>query len=298
MSLCDFLKRATAEHWAVGHFNVSELDQFRAVVAAAAAVRAPVMVGTSEGERAHLGLKEAVALRDAFRSEFGVHIYLNADHTRSVEAARAAIDAGYDSVHIDLSKLSLEENIRGTKEVVGYARSIGAALSVKRQAPISIEGEVGYLVTESSKIYKQVVEIPPESLTNPDDAERFVRETGVDRFAPAVGSIHGIAVNEPRLDFTRIADIRSRLPANVTLVLHGGSGIADEGIKRAIAIGIGNVHVSTELRVAYVNALRATLAEDLDEVATYKLDTAAMEALKKLVKEKLELFGSVNKMES
>lgn len=272
----------------MGHFNASELDQMRVIVEACKESGSPAMIGTSEGERRHLGLSEAVALRDALAKEYGIPVFLNADHTKSVSAAKKAVDAGYDSVHIDLSKLPLEENIVGTREVVDYAKS--------KNPDISVEGEVGYLVTDSSKVYSQRIEIPPESLTKPEDAEYFVKETRVDRLAPAVGNLHGIAANEPKLNIELIKQIRLHIPDEVALVLHGGSGIPDEQFRKAIVAGINNIHISTELRLAFTNALRESLQEYLDEVAMYKLDTQAAEAMKKAVIEKIKLFGAENRI--
>lgn len=283
--LKEILQRATKEHWATGHFNASELDQMRAIVEACKEVGAPAIIGTSEGERKHLGLAEAVAICDALRKEFGIPIFLNADHCKSVESAKEAIDAGYDSVHIDLSILPFEENTLGTQEIISY----------RGLTSISIEGELGYLRGES-KIQNEKIEVRPEDYTNPDQAREFVEKTGVDRLAIAVGNIHGISLNEPALDIERIRAIREAVPQETALVLHAGSGIPDEQIKAAIKAGISNIHINTELRVAYTDALKKSLAEDLDEVAMYKLDAAAIEAMKKLVKEKLELFGSAGRI--
>ncbi|MEK7576825.1 MAG: class II fructose-bisphosphate aldolase [Patescibacteria group bacterium] len=285
VTLKEILARASKEHWAVPHFNVSNLEMFRAVVEAAWYKKSPVLIGTSEGERDFIGLNQAVALIHSYREQYQLPFYLNADHTHSVEAAKKAIDAGYDSIHIDLSKLSIDENIKGTREIVEYARSKNSA--------ISVEGEIGYIVTDSSKIYESVVEVPPESLARPEEAERFVKETGVDRLAPAVGSIHGIAANKPHLDFSRIERIRGVVPV-VALVLHGGSGESDEQIKMAIEKGIANVHVSTDLRVAYVDALKKELAKN--EYAPYKITGPALEAAKTVVAFNIDLFGSAGKV--
>lgn len=287
MTLNDYLKKALAEGWATGHFNASESDQFRAICEAAKELNTIAIIGTSEGEAKHIGYFEAVALRDAFRKELGIPIFLNADHHKSVDAAKKAVDAGYDSIHIDLSHLSFEENVKATKEVVDYSKF--------KNPKITVEGEVGYWVTESSKIYKEVIKIPPESLTKPEEAEKFAKATGVHRFAPAVGNLHGITANEPVLDIERIQAIRGALPKEVALVLHGGSGIPTDQIKRAIKAGIANVHINTELRVAYAEALRAELSRNPEEVVPYKFDAAAREAVKKIVKQKLILFGSENK---
>ena len=120
--LNDILLDATREHWAVGHFNASESDQMRAICQAAAELKTVAMIGTSEGEAKHLGYLEAVALRDAFRQEFGIPVFLNSDHHKSVAAAKQAVDAGYDSIHIDLSASAFPENVAGTKEVVEYVK--------------------------------------------------------------------------------------------------------------------------------------------------------------------------------
>ena len=290
--LQSILQKATREGWATGHFNASELDQMRAIVEACKEVGAPAIIGTSEGERKHIGMSEAVAVRDAFRRDFGIPIFLNADHCKSVEAAKEAIDAGYDSVHIDLSALPFGENVKGTREVVEYVRS---KIPNSNFQILSIEGELGYLRGES-KIQKEKIEVKSEDYTKPEEAKDFAEKTGVDRLAIAVGNIHGISLDEPDLDIERIRAIRAAVPQEVVLVLHAGSGIPDEQIKAAIKAGIANIHINTELRVAYTDALKKSLAEDLNEVAMYKLDKAAIDAMKKLVKEKLMLFGSVNRL--
>jgi fructose-bisphosphate aldolase class II len=286
--LKEILQKATKEHWATGHFNASELDQMRAIVEACKEVGAPAIIGTSEGERKHLGHAEAVALRDVFRKEYGIPIFLNADHHKSVEAAKKAIDAGYDSVHIDLSAKSFEENVEGTKGVISYS-------NVLKNIRIAIEGELGYLRGES-QIQNEKIEVRPEDYTDPKQAKEFVEKTRVDRLAIAVGNIHGISLDEPALDIERIRAIRQAVPEEVALVLHAGSGIPDEQIRAAIEAGIANIHINTDIRVAYVKELRETLAERPDEVAMYKLDHEAIEAMKKVVKEKLQLFGSISKI--
>lgn len=287
MILKEIFKKATREHWSTGHFNASELDQMRAIVEACKEAGAPAIIGTSEGEEKHFGSAEVVALRDVFRKEYGIPIFLNADHHKSVDAAKKAIDAGYESVHIDLSKKSFEENIAGTVEVVEYARA--------KNPEISIEGELGYLRGDS-KIQNKKIEVKQEDYTDPAQAREFVEKTGVDRLAIAVGNIHGISLDEPDLDIERIREIREVVPKEVALVLHAGSGIPDEQIRAAIKAGIANIHINTELRASFVNALKKSLMGELDEVAMYKLDAGAIEAMKKVVKEKLKLFGSVNRI--
>lgn len=285
-NLQSILLRAASEGWALGHFNISNLEQLRAIVNVGTSLKAPLHIGTSEGERKFIGLHQAVHLIEAFREETGLAIFLNADHSKSVEEARAAVDAGYDSVHIDLSAKSFQENVKGTKEVVEYAKS--------KNKNISVEGELGYLRGES-KMLNEIIEIKPEDLTNVEEAREFVSLTGVDRLAPVVGNIHGIAANEPNLDIERIRQIHEALPSTI-LVLHGGSGIPDDQMQDAIKAGIANVHVNTELRIAYTIALRKFISENQNQTTPYKLFPDVIRAVEDKTKEKLVLFGSINKV--
>ena len=288
MTLKDYLNKAATDGWATGHFNASELDQMRAIVEASAELVSPAIVGMSEGERNHIGLREAVVLREIFEKEYNIPVFLNADHSKSVVAAEKAIDAGFNSIHIDLSSKSFDENAAGTKEIVRFAKS--------RNPEISVEGELGYLKGES-KVHKIKIEVDPEDYTKPEEAVKFVAATGVDRLAIVVGNIHGISPAEPRLDIERIKNIFSALKSanlDVNLVLHAGSGIPDDQISAAIAAGISNIHINTDIRIAYVEAFKKSFAENADEVAMYKIDVTAMEAMKNVVKAKLELFHSVS----
>ncbi|OGF64560.1 hypothetical protein A2661_01155 [Candidatus Giovannonibacteria bacterium RIFCSPHIGHO2_01_FULL_45_24] len=288
MSLKEILAQASSEKWAVPHFNFSNLEILKAVVEAARETKSPVLVGTSEGERNFVGLPEAVSMVKAFRESSGLPIFLNADHTKSVEAAKQAMDAGYDSVHIDLSALSFEENVRGTTEVVKYARD--------KSSEISAEGELGYLRGES-KIEKKKIEIRPEDYTDPEEAADFVKKTGVDRLAIAVGNVHGITLDEPKLDVERIKKIRAVVSPEVALVLHAGSGIPDEDIKTAISAGISNIHISTELRAEFREELEKSLHKKGEaEYAPYKILEPVVEAIKQKAVEKIELFSSANRM--
>ncbi|HEY4521945.1 MAG TPA: class II fructose-bisphosphate aldolase [Candidatus Paceibacterota bacterium] len=292
MTLNQILGKALKEGWSTGHFNISELDHMRAIIETCAKLRSPAIIGTSEGERKHIGLLELVALRDVFRKEFDIPIFLNADHTKSVSAAKEAIDAGYDSIHIDLSALPFEENIAGTKEIVEYAKGQGAS---SKGQEINIEGELGYLRGES-KIQKEKIIISKDDYTKPEEAKEFAERTGVDRLGVAVGNIHGLSPEEPDLNIDLISNIRKACPANVVLVLHGGSGIKDEQIKDAIKSGISNVHINTDLRKAFVEGLKESIEKNPDEVAMYKLDKEGIERMKEVVKQKLTLFGSVNRI--
>ncbi len=285
--LSKYLSKATAGKWAIPHFNVANLEMFRAVAEAAAAMNAPVMVGTSESERAALVPEAAVAIARAYAKKFGVPIFLNADHTHSVSGAKAAIDAGYSSVHIDLSKLPFAENISGSADVVRYAR--------KMNREINIEAELGALATDSSTIYKTKIKVDRASFTKPEEALEFAHKTGINRLAPAVGNYHGMSATKKALDFKLIAELRAKLRNNVALVLHGGSGSGDEAFKKAIRAGIANIHVSTELRLAFSKTLRETLKANPDEVAPLKLMTPSADAVKIKAIELIKLFGAKGK---
>lgn len=299
-TLQEILLRATREHWTTGHFNASESDHMRAICEAAKEVGTVAIIGTSEGEAKHLGYEIAASIRDGLRKEFGIPVFLNADHHKSVEAAKRAIGAGYDSIHIDLSALPFEENVRGTREIIeytktNYPRATNHHSNILENARMmSVEGELGYLRGES-KIQKEKIEVKPEDYTNPDEAKKFVEATGVNRLAIAVGNIHGISIDEPALDIERIRAIREVVPEDVALVLHAGSGIPDEQVKAAIEAGIANIHINTDIRVAFVNELRKTIGEHLNEVAMYKLDASAAKAMKEVIIGKLRLFGASNK---
>ncbi|PJE75483.1 tagatose-bisphosphate aldolase [Candidatus Uhrbacteria bacterium CG10_big_fil_rev_8_21_14_0_10_48_11] len=282
MLLRDIFNRAQQEGWAVPHLNISDIVMLRAVVLAAEEVGAPLMVGASEGERKFIGDEVLVAAVAALKAKSSVPLFLNADHTKSVESATAAVDAGFDSVHIDCSTKPFDENVADTKAVVSYAHG--------KNPDLSVEGEIGYLVTSGSTVYKESFVIPPESLTTPEQATAFYEATQVDRLAPAVGTLHGIAANKPHLDRQRVADLRKALPS-VPFVLHGGSGSSEDDIRAVVAAGMTNVHFSTDLRVAYTKALRVTLAEQPDEVVPYKLLGPVLTVVKQTAIDRITLCG-------
>src|SRR3989344_3482166 len=202
----------------------------------------------------------------------------------------------------DLNTIAIIGTSEGEAKHLGYFEAVALRDAFRKELGeyaknfhISVEGELGYLRGES-KIEKEKITVKPEDLTNPDTAEDFVLSTGVNRLAISVGNIHGISMDEPALDIERIKKIREAVPKNVALVLHGGSGIPDKQIKAAIAVGIANIHINTDIRVAYTEALREEFSKNSEEVVPYKLDTTAREAVKKIVKEKLILFGAKNRI--
>jgi fructose-bisphosphate aldolase class II len=247
----------------------------------------PAIIGVAEGERDFVGVKQAVALVKSLREEFDYPIYINADHTHSFERVKEAIDAGFDSVIYDGADLSLEENVKITKQCVDYARSVGTG--------VLIEGELGFIGT-SSKVLDEIPEgvgLDDKSLTDPAKAKEFVEKTGVDMLAPAVGNFHGMLRGgvDPKLNIERIREIRSA--CGVPLVLHGGSGNSEDDFKQAIANGVSIVHINTEIRLAYKKGLMLGLSENPDEVAPYKYLKSAVKAVQEVVDKKLRLFNNL-----
>lgn len=283
-TLREFLGQASRESFAIGQFNVSNSETLKAVVQATARLRSPVIIGASEGERAFFGLHELVAMIQAYREDTSLPIFLNADHTKSFEKIKEAVQSGFDSVHFDGSELPYEENISQTRKTVEYVREINPE--------ISVEGELGYL-RGASKV-QEAIEITPEDFTKPEEALDFVKKTGVDRLAIVFGNIHGIVTkSQEKLDLKRLEEIRSSTGA--FLVLHGGSGISDSDIRGAIEAGIVKININTDLRVAQRESLEKALEDFPEETTPYKLFTPVVEEVQKVVEEKIKLFGSANR---
>ncbi|EFK97590.1 Ketose-bisphosphate aldolase, class-II, partial [sediment metagenome] len=288
MNLRDYITEAVKNHTAIGHFNASTLDGIIAIADAARSMDAPVIVGLSEGERDYIGVKQAVAIVRSLREENSQPIFLNADHTYSFERVKEAIDAGFDSVIFDGAQVDLEENIKITKKCVEYVRSIDGS-STAPAGDILVEGELGFIGT-SSKILDAVPEgaiVREDQMTRPQDAERFVCETGIDLLAPAVGNIHGILRGgDPALNTKKIEEIS--IATKIPMVLHGASGNSVDDIRMAIRAGVVIVHVNTELRVAYRGGLVKSLTENREELSPYKYLKPAKLAMQKVVEEKIQ----------
>ncbi|HKE56572.1 MAG TPA: class II fructose-bisphosphate aldolase [Pyrinomonadaceae bacterium] len=286
LGLRDVLDQAQKNGVAIGHFNVADLVLLKAVFAAARELRVPVMVGASEGEREFIGVRQIAALVRSLREEFDFPIFLNADHTHSLEKAIEAAKAGFDAIVFDLSALPFEQNVRQTKDAIKALKSINPV--------ILVEGEIGDIGT-GSEIHERAVDLS-KGLTTPDDAKRFVESTGLDIFAPAVGNMHGMLKSmvkgetKKRLDIARIAQIKNA--TEVPLTLHGGSGTDDEDVRKAIAAGINIVHINTELRVAWRRGLEEGLAKRREEVVPYKILPFVLESVKQVALEHLRLFNS------
>lgn len=268
---------------AIGHFNVSDSEGFKAVTEAARELGVPVIIGVSESERSFLGVAEIHALVQVAK-ERGQEVYLNADHTYSVEASKEAVDAHYDSVIIDGAEKPFFENVMMTKQVVNYAK--------EKHPDMLVEGELGFIGT-GSQIRDEIPEgVSEDTQTTPEDAKMFVSETCVDLFAPSVGNIHGLVrTGEPELNIERIRAIKEAV--HIPLVLHGASGNTDEEVKAAINAGIRIVHINTELRQAYKEGIKKSVMST-DELAPYKFMAEGVEEMKKLVIEKLKVFNKLD----
>lgn len=287
-NLREAIAEAAEKKVAIGHFNISNIEGLWGTFHAAQKLNVPVIIGVSEGERDFIGIPQTVALIKSIREQFNYPIYLNADHTYSFERVKEAIDAGFDSVIIDGAKLPYGENVAMTKQCVDYAR--------RKNPLVLVEAELGY-IGQSSKVFDALPEgaiTSGDGLTSPEQALDFVKKTGIDLFAPAVGNVHGMmrVGHDPRLDIPRVKAIREA--THTPLVLHGGSGTVDEDFVSAIKAGINIVHISTELRVAYRKALEETLAKNPDEVAPYKILKNAVEAIEKVASERLKLFNTAS----
>ena len=292
MSLLEVIKGAEEHGIALGHFNVANLEMLKAVSHVAEKLQLPVVIGTSEGERGFFGIHHSVDLIASYNKEHskngGYHLFLNADHTYSLDKVREAAEVGYDAIVFDGAKLTFEENIKQTKEAVKIAKKIN-----KR---IIVEGEIGY-IGQSSKVLKGLPEgaaINLEDLPTAEQAKKFVKETGVDMLAPAVGNVHGLLAGapNPNLQIERIRELKEAV--KIPLVLHGGSGISDEDFRAAIEAGISLIHSSNELRVAWRNSLEGALKSNSEEIAPYKITPAVVEAVEKVVDNRLRLFNKLS----
>jgi len=284
-ALRQYIKEAEEKGIAIGHFNISNLETLRGIFNVAKKLDLPVIIGTAEGERKFIGTKQAVALVKSLREEYNFPIFLNADHTKTVEGVKEVIDAGYDAVIFDGTDLSYDENLRLTKECVEYARKVNPE--------IMVEAELGF-IGASSKVLEKIpegVKITEEFLTKPEEAVKFVEATDIDMLAPAVGNIHGMLKGgvDPALNINVVKNINNAV--SIPLVLHGASGNSKDDIQAAIKAGMSVVHVNTEIRVAFRKALEESLSAKPEEVSPYKYMDKCIEAVERVVEEKMRIFN-------
>lgn len=283
VSMKDMLEKAKAESYAVGQFNLNNLEFTQAILQAAQEEQSPLICGVSEGAARYMGgFKFVVKMVEALMEEYSVTVpvAIHLDHGSSFEKCVEAIHAGFTSVMIDGSHLPLEENIAVTKRVVDVAHAVG----------ISVEAELGRIGGEEDDL---VVEDAEAIYAIPAECDQLVRETGVDCFAPALGSVHGPYKGEPNLGFDRMEEVMNL--TGIPLVLHGGTGIPPHDIKRAISLGSAKINVNTESQFSASRAVRKVLKENPDLYDPRKYLGPARDAIKETVKSKMREFGSSNK---
>lgn len=276
----DMLEKADNGKYAVPHFNINNLEWTRFILEECENLKTPVIIGVSEGAGRYMGGFKTVA--DMVKNlisylNITVPVALHLDHGSSYESCVDAIDSGFTSVMIDASKHSIEENIKITKQVVDYAHAKN----------VTVEAEVGAVGGEEDGVANEL------AYAKVEDAVKLVQETGIDFLAPALGNVHGIYKGEPKLDFERMVKIHELV--KLPLVLHGGSGIPDELIKKAISCGICKININTELQIAWSEGVRKFLNEDNKVYDPRKIIKSGENSMKEMIKEKVTLFGSDNK---
>ncbi|MBI5933028.1 MAG: class II fructose-bisphosphate aldolase [Chloroflexi bacterium] len=278
---------AAKKGYAVGAFNVTDLLQFEAVIDAAVETKSPVIVQTSVKPSQFLGTDIMVAIYRTLAQKAPVPVVLHLDHCTEIDYCKKCADAGYTNIMIDASKQAYEENIRQTKEVVDYCHKLGG---------ISVEGELGTVggVEDQIKVAEDEAQ-----LANPAQSVEFVERTGVDIFAPAIGTAHGVyKTKNPKIDTERMAIIHKMLNGNgikTPLVVHGGTGLPEDIIKKLLAAGGAKFNVSTELKHTLIDAKWEYINAHRDEYDPGKIDKVVREATKKAVMHWMELVESVGK---
>jgi len=282
VNMTNMLTKAKSEGYAVGQFNINNLEWTKTILTVAEEMNSPVILGVSEGAARYMGgYKTVMGMVKGMLEDLNitVDVAVHLDHGSSFAACKSAIDAGFTSVMIDGSHSPLEENIAMTKEVVEYAHARG----------VSVEAELGTVGGQEDDVVGDII------YADKDECVQLVNETNVDFLAPALGSVHGPYKGEPKLGFEEMEEIGKA--TNVPLVLHGGTGIPDDKIKRAISLGTAKINVNTECQLAFARELRALLAKDDKVYDPRKIIGPATKGIKDAVTEKINVFGSANKAE-
>ena len=275
VNLNDVLKKAQAEHYGVGLFNTTDTDMAQAVIEAAEEMKSPVVIGTAEILLPYGELKLLAPSLRALAERASVPVVLHYDHGLTFDRCIEALKLGFSSIMFDGSAGDSDKNIENTAEMVKIAHSFGA----------SVEGEIGHV---GNAIDGDGVE--DDMYTTPEEAVNFVKDTGVDALAVAIGTAHGVYKTKPKLDIERLKAIRSA--CDTPLVLHGGSGLTDDDFKNTIKYGIAKVNIFTDLCVAGATAMQKGIAENKDYLSIRNMK---VEEIKKAVIRKMELFGSKGK---
>ncbi|MDY0345015.1 MAG: class II fructose-1,6-bisphosphate aldolase [Bacilli bacterium] len=283
VSMKEMLLKALKEKYAVGQFNINNLEWTAAVLEEAQELKAPVILGVSEGAARYMGgFNTIVGMVKGYIEDrnITVPVAIHLDHGSSYETCSRAIDAGFTSVMIDGSHHPLEENILMTKKVVDYARQYG----------VSVEAELGRVGGQEDDVVAETM------YAIPSECVKMVEETGIDCLAPALGSVHGPYKGEPKLGFKEMAAIRDLL-VETPLVLHGGSGIPDFQIRMAIERGTSKINVNTECQQEWTKIIREVIANDSKTYDPRKIIGPGMKGIRKVVRAKCEVFGCIGKAE-
>ena len=282
------MEKAKKEGFAIGAFNVANLETFKAVAEEAGEKKSPIIIESSPGETAWMEAENVVDIAKNFSEEFSIPIFVNLDHSEKLEDCMEGIKVGYDLIHFDGSALPYEENLEIAKKVVGEAHAKG----------LLVEAEIDRMARKSSEVYKEQISMEElrQTFSKPEVVKKFVAESGVDTMATLFGNIHGIFPSQPALDYDLIKRIREAVP-DTFLSIHGSSGIPNEEVKKAIQVGgFVKVNINTEVRKVFKEELEEALEENPDELALYKILPDVVEAVKKLVSEKIDAYGSVGKV--
>lgn len=281
-------QRSRRQHFAVGAFNIDNQETLIAVSRAAQKLKAPVLVEVSHGEVKALGLENIRDMVDNYKKEYGVEMYINLDHSPTVDDCKRAIDAGFEFIHIDISQenhdSNLQEIIAKTKEIVDYAQFTGAL----------VESEPHYF-GGSSNLHTEKIdyETIKKTFSTPESAKYFVDMTGIDTFAAAIGNLHGKYPVPKELDLELLQEIRNSIDCGISL--HGGSGTPLHYFEKAAEIGVSKININSDMRYVFRKTLEKVLAEHPDEYAIVKLMPAVYGAVQDVVEEKIKAFGSVGK---
>lgn len=284
------MQRARQQHFAIGAFNIDNQETLIAVSRAAQKLNAPVLVEVSDGEVEAIGLENIRDMVDNYREEYGIEMYINLDHSPSVEACKRAIDEGFEFIHIDVSQANHDatdqEIIRDTKEVVEYAKFTGAL----------VESEPHYF-GGSSNLHDEAIDYEEikKTFSTPEGASRFVEETGVDTFAAAIGNLHGKYPVPKELDLDLLKHIHEALPDGKNISLHGGSGTPLHYFEEASKLGVTKININSDMRYVFRKTLEQVLADNPGEYAVVKLMPTVYEAVQAVVEEKIHAFGSSGK---
>ena len=284
----ELMERSRRERFAVGAFNVDNQETLVAIARAAQVKSSPVLVEVSQGEVDAIGLANLRDMVDNYRAELGIEMYINLDHSPSVEAAKAGIEAGFEFIHIDLSQAKRDatdgEIIAATREVVAYARTTGAL----------VESEPHYF-GGSSNVHAEEIDYEEvrKTFSTPEGARAFVDATGIDTFAAAVGNLHGRYPVPKVLDLELLQRVRDAIGGYISL--HGGSGTPGHFFRSAAEIGVSKVNLNSDMRYAYRTTLERQLREHPDEYAIVRLIGPVIRAVQDVVEEHIDLYGSAGK---